>query len=188
MGMKGLTAGFPLRCCIALAALATNALVLNLFVVPSTGSYPSYGGFAAALAAVLAYAALLAVAARRPNALRHPSVPWVALALFCAGSALVAAGYRGESTTASLAGWLLASLATAWLVVLTGLALARFSPRTAFAAIPAAYAAVYVAASALFPFVESLRAARLALLALYREDSGSHGRGSGESAEARRGR
>ncbi len=166
-GMKGLTGGFPLRCCIALAALATNALVLNLFVVPSTGSYPSYGGFAAALAAVLAYAALLAVAARRPNALRHPSVPWAALALFCAGSALVAAGYRGESTTASLAGWLLASLATAWLVVLTGLALAHFSPRTAFAAIPAAYAAVYVAASALVPFVESLRAARLALLALY---------------------
>lgn len=90
--MKGLAGGFPLRCCIALAALAMNALALNLFVVPSTGSYPSYGGFAAALAAVLAYAALLAVAARRPDALLRPSVPWAGLALFCAGSALVAAG------------------------------------------------------------------------------------------------
>ena len=152
--MKGLAGGFPLRCCIALAALATNALVLNLFVVPSTGSYPSYGGFAAALAAALAYAALLAVAVRRPDALLRPSVPWAGLALFCAGSALVAAGYRGESTAASLAGWLLAMLA-------------RLSPRPAFAAVPAAYASVYVAASVLMPFVESLRAARLALLALY---------------------
>lgn len=165
--MKGLAGAFPLRCCIALAALAMNALALNLFVVPSTSSYPSYGGFAAALAAVLAYAALLAVAARRPDALRRPSVPWAGLALFCAGAALVAAGYRGESTVASLAGWLLASLSTAWLMVLTGLALARLSPRPAFAAVPAAYAFVYVAASALVPFVESLRAARMALLVLY---------------------
>ena len=165
--MKGLAGGFPLRCCIALAALAMNALALNLFVVPSTGSYPSYGGFAAALAAALAYAALLAVAVRRPDALLRPSVPWAGLALFCAGSALVAAGYRGESTAASLAGWLLAMLATAWLAVLAGLVLARLSPRPAFAAVPAAYASVYVAASVLMPFVESLRAARLALLALY---------------------
>ena len=165
--MKGLAGGFPLRCCIALAALAMNALALNLFVVPSTGSYPSYGGFAAALAAALAYAALLAVAVRRPDALLRPSVSWAGLALFCAGSALVAAGYRGESTAASLAGWLLAMLATAWLAVLAGLVLARLSPRPAFAAVPAAYASVYVAASVLMPFVESLRAARLALLALY---------------------
>ncbi len=159
--------GFPLRCCIALAALVLGALALNLFVVPSTGSYPSYAGFAAALAAVAAYAVLFALARRSPAVLDRPLASWVGLGSFAAGSCLVGLGYAAESTPASLAGWLLASLGTAWAVVLAGSALARLEPSKGLAPVLAAFAAVYVASSVLVPLLESVRPTRLALLALY---------------------
>ena len=159
--------GFPLRCCIALAALVLGALALNLFVVPSTGSYPSYAGFAAALAAVAAYAVLFALARRSPAVLDRPLASWIGLGSFAAGSCLVGLGYAAESTPASLAGWLLASLGTAWAVVLAGSALARLEPSKGLAPVLAAFAAVYIASSVLVPLLESVRPARLALLALY---------------------
>ncbi|RDB61223.1 hypothetical protein C1878_12095 [Gordonibacter sp. 28C] len=159
--------GFPLRCCVALAALAFNSLALNLFVGPSAGSYPSYAGFAAMLAAAVAYALLLALARRSPAVLDRPSASWIGLGSFAAGSCLIGLGYAAESTPASLAGWLLASLGTAWAAVLVGLALARLEPSKGLAPVLAAFAAVYAAASVAMPLLESVRPARLALLSLY---------------------
>lgn len=165
--MAGESGGFPLRCCVALAAIVLNALTLNLFVVPSTGSYPSYAGFAAALASVVAYAVLLLVAARKPAALNHPVASWAGVASFAIGAFLVGLGYAVESTAASLVGWLLASLGTAWVVVLVGLMLARLEPSAGFAAVLAAFAAVYVVASVIVPLIEVGHSLRLSLLVFY---------------------
>ena len=158
---------FPLRCGIALVAIVSNALALNLFVGPSAGAYPSYAGFAPALAAVVAYGVLLIVSRKRPAALGGPAAVGGAAGLFVVGALLVAGGYVTQSTPASLAGWLLATCGTAWVVVMVSLTLSKVEPKLGFTLVLSAFALVYVVAAVVVPALSVAPYGRLPLFGFY---------------------
>ncbi len=155
---------FQPRCIALLAALELCALTLAMLASPAAGPYPSYAGFANALASALALAALLLVAAKRPSLLRAAATPWLLLASFVIGIALIGYGCGEHSSVAVLAGWLLVSLGAAWLVVLAGSCLARMDGSACLRTVFSAFALVFVIAEFAMPFMGGLPYARAALL------------------------
>jgi DNA-binding CsgD family transcriptional regulator len=155
---------FQPRCIALLAALELCALTLAMLASPAAGPYPSYAGFANALASALALAALLLVAAKRPSLLRAAATPWLLLASFVIGIALIGYGCGEHSSVAVLAGWLLVSLGAAWLVVLAGSCLARMDGSACLRTVFSSFALVFVIAEFAMPFMSGLPYARAALL------------------------